>query len=111
MAAKHLVNWPSKKTLGVGCIALESALKATSKAYQEWGLPGTLGCCAWASEDVACAEANYRTAKKALVTTAAVNCLANMTGAQKLEKRDQLMQKQEEFLPELLIKALSAALK
>ena len=33
LASKHLVGWPSKKALGSGCIALETAMKGASKSH------------------------------------------------------------------------------
>ena len=52
-------------------------------------------------------DATYRKATQALVTIAGVNCLSNLQGAAKLEKRDALL-KRKELMPkavqELLMK-------
>ena len=104
LVSKHLCQWPSKKALGTGCIALEKALKESSKAHAAWGLDGTLRD--GHADQVAQVEENYLTAKKALATIAGVNCLANMTGLARLEKRDVLL-RQVDLMPE----SLSALLK
>ena len=48
---------------------------------------------------------NYLTSKKTVATIAGVNCLANLVGVARLEKRD-VLTKQADIMPELLSSAL-----
>ena len=105
LAAKHLVGWPSKKQLGTGCIALERGIKEAAKAHSCFGFEGTLRDDAVHSGCFAQIESNYKTAKAALATIAAVNCLTSLAGAERLAKRDSVL-KNKEILPKLLVKAL-----
>ena len=80
-------------------------MKAASKSHSLWGLESTLRDDAHHAADMLQVEENYKAAKKALATIAAVNCLANMQGTQKLEKRDALL-RQADLMPKLLVAAL-----
>ena len=104
--AKHLVHWPSKKALGTGCIALESAIKSASMVNEMWEFRSVLTDDEEFGEKMLQSTLNYDVAKKALIATAAVNCLTNMSGIEKLTKRDSLVTKQASLLPESLLKAL-----
>ena len=109
-AATFLVSWPAKKALGVGCIALEKAMREASKAYTTWSLgasPMTLRDDPELADAVRQVEDSFLCAKKALVTIAGVNCLANTSGIERLNKRDQLLEKAD-LLPKLLVRWRSA---
>ena len=106
LAAKTLVHWPKKKSLGQGATALDHAIKETSKAYTEWGLEGTLRDHAPSAEQMRQVDSIYLRAKKACFVTAGVNCLVNLKGEERLAKRDQLIPKERELLPPKLVQLL-----
>ena len=85
LAAKHLVGWPSKKAFGVGCIAIEKAIKDASKAHTSWRFDGSLKDDSSYAEAINQVNDNYLTSKKALATIVGVSCLANLVGAARLE--------------------------
>ena len=104
-AAKLLVQWPSKKALGAGCIALESAIKDASKAFTTWGMEGTLSSDPQFADQMDEVEATYRKAKSALMAIAGVNCIVNTPKEKRRALRDMVV-KQHEFLPQTLLQHL-----
>ena len=105
MAADHLCSWPGKAALGSGCIALEKALTDLSMSYTKWGMEGTLRDAPSYEGKVVTIEENFLTGRKALATIAGVNCLANLQGKARLERRDTII-KQDFLLPDALAKLL-----
>ena len=105
LASDHLCKWPSKAALGSGCIALEKGLNHLSEAHTKWGLEGSLRDASSYDGKVENIEGCFLTARKALATIAGVNCLANLTGKQRLDKRDALL-RQAHLMPDALAKLL-----
>ena len=91
LAARTLVDWPRKSALGKGCSALEKAITAASITHFEWGLEGTLRDNPAYASQMSQIAATHSRARQALVTTAGVNCLARLKGAERLGQRDKLL--------------------
>ena len=105
LASTHLVKWPGKAALGSGCIDLETNLTNASAAHTRWGMEGSLRDAPSCDDKVEVIEANFLTARKALAAIAGVNCLCNLQGKARLEKRDKIL-RQSELLPGGLVKLL-----
>ena len=95
LAANILVDWPRKSALGKGCSALEKAITAASISHYEWGLEGTLRDNAAYASQMTQIAATHSRARQALITTAGVNCLARLKGAERLGQRDKLLPHKE----------------
>ena len=106
LCTKHLVGWPSKKALGTGCLALDQAMKKGASLYIMWGLGGVLEHEAPYKGDMEAVVKNYISAQKGLATIAGVNCLVNLTGQEKIDKKTKLL-RQVELLPKLLAEHLN----
>ena len=106
LASKTLVKWPRKRQLGAGVTALDHAIKGAAQTHTEWGLAGTLRDSAPLAEQMKQVDSIYLKAKKACFITAAVNCLLNLKGEEKLAKRDALIPAHRELLPPTVVKLL-----
>ena len=105
LAADHLCKWPGKSALGSGCIALDKNLTFLSAAHVKWGLPGTLLDDSSYDGKVETIDDIFQTARKALATIAGVNCLTNMNGKARLDRRTALLS-QVPLMPQVLGKLL-----
>ena len=84
---------------------MDNGLRQIATAHTKWGGDGSLHDASSYGGKVDDIEARFLSARKALATIAGVNCLQNMQGATRLEKRDKLL-KQAELMPEALVKLL-----
>ena len=75
----------------LGCLALEKAICAASQAHTEWCLEGTLRDNPAYAAQMKQVDATYSRARQALITTAGVNCLARLKGAERIGQRDRLL--------------------
>ena len=106
LCTKHLVGWPSKIALGRGCLALEKAMKEAAKFYITWGLGGDIKAEEPFVTPMEEVDKIYMQAKKALAVIAAINCLVNLTGQAKLDRKAVLLN-QSVLLPTMLVTHLN----
>ena len=66
---------------------MDQAMKKGASLYIMWGLGGVLKEEKPYKGDMEAVDKNYKSAKKALATIAGVNCLANLTGQKKVDKK------------------------
>ena len=105
LAYESLVEWPSREQLKDGCNRLFRMLAEVSRTWAAWGgSPGVLQDPEWKA-DLKAAHGICDDARKALRVIAAVNCLHNQEGQDRLTSAEQILRKDKE-LPKNLAAAL-----
>ena len=105
LANESLVEWPSREQLKDGCNRLFRMLAEVSRTWAAWGAsPGLLKDPEWTA-DLQAAHGIVDDARKTLRVIAAVNCLHNQEGQDRLTSAEQILRKEKE-LPKNLAAAL-----
>ncbi|CAE8639369.1 unnamed protein product [Polarella glacialis] len=106
LARKHLLGWASREALNETSIRMFHCIAACSRLYTQWALGSVFEDDAEFCDEVQSNRLVFDVAKAAIVTIAAINVIAEMTGEAQKNDAAKLVSSSSHILVKSLLKRL-----